>query len=429
MQYLAEIFNKVNNMASVNAEKLLAELLEKDQQLLLAARYGKNLLEENEMLRQELSVTQQDLSLAKASLEEALGQKPLNEAKKAADLLISELEHELESCHCSLEAERAAATSAREESRESRRSLNRLEEENAQLKEYLTQVKQEDAANMQDLQRRLQKSKNQKKIASGDCKRTRLSLEHMHDEKTVIGQNLSFMYRSNEKLAMKLEDTKDEVEFWEDQYHSREDLLVSQGQELEEAKDCLRQLQLELDHGCTRGPNVPHQESVSSNVSLYDELSQEENKQVEERIRIDMIPTDMVYLSDGDDPYDDDRMLTLRPRPRRGTVVPPETSSNRRVEDVRANSNDDKIPGSTCSRCVEFEADLRTSNVLLLLAAQQKFELQQQIEAWQSDMEGVLEFEMKRKLVEEERSWAKKKKKPTCKDHITHFVTDSCLFG
>ncbi len=57
-------------MASVNAEKLLAELLEKDQQLLLAARYGKNLLEENEMLRQELSVTQQDLSVAKASLEE-----------------------------------------------------------------------------------------------------------------------------------------------------------------------------------------------------------------------------------------------------------------------------------------------------------------------------------------------------------------------
>lgn len=73
MQYLAEIFNKVNNMASVNAEKLLAELLEKDQQLLLAARYGKNLLEENEMLRQELSVTQQDLSVAKASLEEVRG--------------------------------------------------------------------------------------------------------------------------------------------------------------------------------------------------------------------------------------------------------------------------------------------------------------------------------------------------------------------
>ncbi len=52
-----------------------------------------------------------------------------------------------------------------------------------------------------------------------------MQLEHMHDEKTVIGQNLSFMYRSNEKLAMKLEDTKDEVEFWEDQYHSREDLV------------------------------------------------------------------------------------------------------------------------------------------------------------------------------------------------------------
>ena len=42
---------------------LLAELQEKEERLVLAARYGKNLLEENGRLKQELSALKRDLEI------------------------------------------------------------------------------------------------------------------------------------------------------------------------------------------------------------------------------------------------------------------------------------------------------------------------------------------------------------------------------
>lgn len=58
-------------------------------------------------------------------------------SKRRAEEHISELEAELDNCRSSLELERVAASSAREDSR---RSCKQLQEENAQLKEQLAQV-------------------------------------------------------------------------------------------------------------------------------------------------------------------------------------------------------------------------------------------------------------------------------------------------
>lgn len=58
-------------------------------------------------------------------------------SKKLAEVHISDLETELDSCRSCLELERVAASSAREEFR---RSCRQLEKENSHLKEHLTQV-------------------------------------------------------------------------------------------------------------------------------------------------------------------------------------------------------------------------------------------------------------------------------------------------
>lgn len=47
-------------MASVETGRLLAELQEKEHKLIQAAGYGRDLLEENAKLKQELQILQQD---------------------------------------------------------------------------------------------------------------------------------------------------------------------------------------------------------------------------------------------------------------------------------------------------------------------------------------------------------------------------------
>lgn len=141
----------------VDAEKLLAELQEKEYNLVRAASYGNDLLKENEKLKKDLQVLQQELArleevgVARSSAAglsntsepspmqelESKQLRSLSEAKKLAEQHISELEIELETCHSHLELERAAASSAKDEFQ---RSQKRLAEENAELEQNLMQV-------------------------------------------------------------------------------------------------------------------------------------------------------------------------------------------------------------------------------------------------------------------------------------------------
>lgn len=139
----------LSTMASVDTEKLLVELQDKEHKLMRAAGYGKELLEENERLKLDLYALQLDctrleevrsviatITTALTFMLQAL-QKLLDEAKKkVAEKHISELEEELDSCRSNLKLERAFANSAREERK-------RLTMENEELKQHLTQVNTE----------------------------------------------------------------------------------------------------------------------------------------------------------------------------------------------------------------------------------------------------------------------------------------------
>lgn len=50
-------------------------------------------------------------------------------------------------------------------------------------------------------------------------------LQQLENENQEKEKNLSYVYRSNEKLSTELEGTKDAAGFWEDQYHSQEEIV------------------------------------------------------------------------------------------------------------------------------------------------------------------------------------------------------------
>lgn len=81
--------------------------------------------------------TKELLNLQELESQKRASTRTLSEAKMVAELHISELEDKLEKCQHSLKLEKASALSAKQEFS---RSLEQLNKENSQLKEYLSQV-------------------------------------------------------------------------------------------------------------------------------------------------------------------------------------------------------------------------------------------------------------------------------------------------
>lgn len=251
---------------------LCAELRKKDEDLLQAASYGKELLEERGRLRSELEALREEYASVHELMQtqKAESQHVLTEVRNSAEAHISDQSQQLQALGQTLTRERLQANCLREEHK---KMSEQFQIENAQLKARLQVAleAQEKAVLLNsELSNSFKALEEEKWKLNLEIIELQQQIQNLEDDRKGLTQDLSTLTHACDKLSDDLENVREECEYWENQFVMANEALNSQKKEFLDSQEIVKQLQLQLDQ---QNEMSLTSNSMSSGISLFDELS------------------------------------------------------------------------------------------------------------------------------------------------------------
>lgn len=356
-------------------EELRAELRQKDEDLILAARYGKALLEDNTSLKQRLAASSERCGNLEADVQAQRleSQRLRASSEKVAASHMSDLEQQLDTLKQELDSERSNFTTAMEERKRERCDLRA---ENRHLKEQLEKASENSGPLLSrsggDDEQRRELCEDEKHKLRTENEQLQNKVLKLQDSCKNYSQEVSTLAHTCDRLSDDLVSCRGNCSEWEHEVLSKEEELALRLRDLQEAQEFSRKIQAQFDEHQNSLMMTPN--STTSGLSLFEELTVSHKSFT--------IPDDS--CSDTSETSLSDTASCERP-----TTICKVMSSG-----GRSSSPAVPTPGWSeeceCLRCSELERklserikELQHANDQLLAAVAQKFELQQQVEAWQ----------------------------------------------
>ncbi|XP_078237746.1 BICD family-like cargo adapter 1 isoform X2 [Pogona vitticeps] len=402
---------------------------QKEKDLVLAARLGKALLERNQDMSRQYERMHKELTDKLEHLEQEKHELRRRFENKEGEWegRVSELESDVKQLQDELEKQQVHL---READREKTRAVQELSEQNQRLLDQLSRASEvEKQLSMQV--HVLQEDFREKKTSTSQhivrLESLHAEIKMLTDRKQELERRLTAMMEENNLLQGTVEELQDRVLILEKQSHEKDMQLHQSQMELQEVRLSYRQLQVKVEE-LSEERSLQHFNSTSTSLLSEIEQSMEAEELEQEREQSLRRSDDDALEEQIKQTSEDSRALRELMEGERGklrqsleelqqlhsqvTLLSVEMTSLKEERDKLRGSVDDKDVNEQLLKAirdrddaiakknaVEMELakckiDMMSLNSQLLDAIQQKLNLSQQLEAWQDDMQRVIDQQL-----------------------------------
>ncbi|XP_059844377.1 BICD family-like cargo adapter 1 isoform X3 [Hypanus sabinus] len=366
---------------SPGIDDLLSQLRQKDNDLILAAKLGKALLEKNQELTHQYEIMQRELTDKLEHLEQEKHElrRRFENREGEWEGRVAELEGDLKQLQDELERHQVQL---REANKEKVIALRELSEQNQRLLEQLTrtaEIEQQlsmQVHNLRDEFREKSISTNQHVVR---LESLQAEIKMLTERKHELEQRISAVIEENELLQGTIEELQERVLMAERQSLEK-DLQLHQNQiELREVRMSHRQLQTKVDE---MNEEISLHSVGPTSTSLLSEIEQsmEAEELEQEREQVVLLRVEMNTIKE-----ERDKLKATTEEKDHGRQLQKALSDR---DEAIAKKNTLEMELAKC------KIDMMTLNSQLLDVIQQKLNLSQQLEAWQDDMHTVIDQQL-----------------------------------
>ncbi|XP_076344564.1 BICD family-like cargo adapter 1 isoform X2 [Tachypleus tridentatus] len=277
--YIREMENRTQN--SSDCDDVIAQLAQKEQDLILAAQLGKALLEKNE----ELSLINEKLTENYSNKLELLEQekhalrRKLDSVEREYDSRVGELQADITELRKELEGHEVSLKSTE---KEKSKMVLELQEQNHRLTLALKQANKSEG----QLRNQLKSLRQQFTVRSSNFSDHISQLEGLREEIDILTERkydlerrIEHLDEERESLSMSLEESSDQIVMLDHKNKEHEQHIRNQKREMEELRYVNTQLQAKIDAVLQRcsspsfeQTSIHNEIEMSSHTSIEDEL-------------------------------------------------------------------------------------------------------------------------------------------------------------